>query len=68
MYTGLLYNIATGLYTNLIRVLMAFCCTLLIMPRLDKNLFVKPFEKLDSGQLDQWLVVTDVIIIINSSL
>ena len=48
-YTLLLYNIATGLWANLLRVIKAFSCTLLIMPRLDKVVFVQPFDRFDSG-------------------
>ena len=48
-YVGLLYSIASGLYSNVIRIMTAFVCTLLIMPRQDIVVLPSLFKSADSG-------------------
>ena len=47
----LLYNVATGLYTSIMRVLIAILLTLLVKPRLDRIVFIAPFQRFDTGNM-----------------
>ena len=47
----LLYNVATGLYTSIMRVLVAILLTLLVKPRLDRIVFIAPFQRFDTGDM-----------------
>ncbi len=50
MYFTLLYSVATGLFTSTLRILTAITLTLLVKPRLDRLVFISPFQKLDTGE------------------
>ena len=50
-YFILLYNVATGLYTSIMRVLIAILLTLLVKPRLDRIVFIAPFQRFDTGDM-----------------
>ena len=50
-YFMLLYNVATGLYTSIMRVLVAILLTLLVKPRLDRIVFIAPFQRFDTGDM-----------------
>ena len=50
-YFMLLYNVATGLYTSIMRVLVAILLTLLVKPRLDRIVFIAPFQRFDTGNM-----------------
>ncbi|XP_019851808.1 PREDICTED: stimulated by retinoic acid gene 6 protein-like [Amphimedon queenslandica] len=48
-YVMLLYNIATGLMTAILRVTLSFLSMVILLPRMDRLLFLKGFERFDSG-------------------
>ena len=49
-YTVFLYNIVTGAMAAVIRLLLSFFVMIIILPRMDRLMFVKGFEKIDIGQ------------------
>ena len=49
-YIVLLYNIATGLMTAITRVGLSFLFMIMILPRMDRLMYVKGFENCDSSK------------------
>ena len=45
----LLYNIATGLMTAALRVALSFLSMVLLLPRMDRLLYLRGFERFDTG-------------------
>ena len=45
----LLYNIATGLMTAALRVALSFLSMILLLPRMDRLLYLRGFERFDTG-------------------
>ena len=48
-YVMLLYNIATGLMIAALRVALSFLSMVLMLPRMDHLIYLKGFERLDTG-------------------
>ena len=46
-YIVLLYNMATGLMTAIIRVGLSFLLMIVILPRMDRLMYLRGFEKFD---------------------
>ena len=46
-YIVLLYNMATGLMTAIIRVGLSFLFMIMILPRMDRLMYLRGFEKFD---------------------
>ena len=56
-YIVLLYNMASGLMTAIIRVGLSFLFMIMILPRMDRLMYVKGFEKCDSSKLQITLTI-----------
>ena len=49
-YIVLLYNMATGLMTAIKRVGLSFLFMIMILPRMDRPMYVEGFKKCDSSK------------------
>ena len=65
-YIVLLYNMATGLMTAIIRVVLSFLFMIMLLPRMDQLMYMRGFEKFDLSK--NFIKLTAVHIICTTTL